>query len=474
MSILSRNKVLYYALLVATLILLSLSLSFAPLITFGITVAIVMFVLLYLYTIQIFNFTLVLLLAIPANVRSYDFFHLNIPIINLDIFKAVLFEIALVILIKKLIKKELFELRNNWFAIILFISFFVYYLLGIHFHNGAVYTDAKNFFFIPLLYMIGVSLYTKKKMFKPFFRLVVISSFLLSIFSITIFVFKHSIFQYIFDGSFDADTSRVGFANHSNFSFTIPLMILAIKTKVLGKKMNSFIFITLVLMLITLILGQSRALIFAVIVNTIVILVYTSYFTDKKAVVNNIINLMVFISFTLLIILAAFLVFPSISNQFQEVFQRFYSVYKDGGTVSLNTRKITNNYYEQLISKNLLGYGMGKDMWLINDFGHPFVQGMNIDNAFITITYKFGIIGLILWLVFYVINITRVYRYRLFRKGTVEGFFATCFLLCMPLSFLNSTFFTAQLAMNSSVYAFTVMMLILFHNNNLNKSKLMD
>ncbi|MFP5108560.1 hypothetical protein ACSU6B_17555 [Neobacillus sp. C211] len=454
-------------------VLIAISVSINPFLSASIIIALFCGILLFLWPKKSFELTLIIMLSIPANISSYEFFHLNIPMINLDIFKAILLLVYLVLLIQRLMRKKSIFSQTGWSTVILFSTFVLYYLLGKYYGNGSVFTDAKNFMFIPLVFTLGVSFYQNDEdSIRSFMKIVSISSFILSVITIFMFFTKHSLFQPIFASSFEANTTRVGFANHSNFAFAIPLLILTLKLKLLNKIWTKFILLTLLLMIISLIFGESRSLIFGVVINTIFITFYTTYFVDKKSIIDKTVRLMfVFFVIPVFLIIIIFLI-PSVNERVVSVFERFNSVYSEGGSESLDTRNISNEYYYDLIKQKISGYGMGKEMWLINSLGHPFVQGMNIDNAFITLAYKFGVFGLLAWSFFYFKRIVNVFKSFKNKRNSIEEKFAKCVLFCLPMVLLNSTFFTAQLVMNSTVYSFTLVLLALFHSGNSSINKL--
>lgn len=105
-------------------------------------------------------------------------------------------------------------------------------------------------------------------------------------------------------------------------------------------------------------------------------------------------------------------------------------------------------YYIETIKDNPLGYGIGSKMYMYNENNSPYQLGYFIDNAFITIAYKLGIVvlGLILGVILF-INTTLI-------KKKNKEFILLYSLVSINLVAIAGGIMTAQIINNNAVSFF--------------------
>ncbi|MFC5649860.1 O-antigen ligase family protein [Paenibacillus solisilvae] len=397
----------------------------------------------------VFYSTLVLLFSIPAG--SYDFFLLKIPIIQLDITTLLLWLLVIIYLFRCMTEKKAIILPSAKFMIM--ITLLVIYTIVCYEQSLVYYFNDIKIFSTYIVYLLMFFFWEGKTM-VSFIKVTVISSVILSLIVILMFYTKTTLFHDFYANTYWANDTRATVSNQSNFIIAMPLLIVALKEKILQTKWRFFIIISLILMGISLILGESRTLIFCVAVSCLI----TQIFTGSKSYLKNVMKLVYGLLIVVVVSYIYVLVLP-VPQKISTVYQRFEEVVESNGqNNSLTTRQNSINYAMKEIIDNPLGKGIGAPMQWVDNRGNLIQLQTNIDNGFITFLYKFGWSGLIIWIIFYFLGFLQAIK--LVNKS--NHYYALAFLISLPLVILNDMLLTAQLAMNSAIFSYILVILAIF------------
>jgi O-antigen ligase len=216
-------------------------------------------------------------------------------------------------------------------------------------------------------------------------------------------------------------------------------------------------------MILSALMGESRSLIAALVLNIVLTWLVFLFFSGKKYA-GNLVKFCFGIVFVLLLGVTLISFLP-IGNTLFSVYDRFNEVLQTGTSDSYQTRAITNAYYLELIKSNLFGHGLGSSMWLIGTSGSKVQEGLFIDNGFITLLYKMGIPGFLFFILFYISNLSKMFKSFIKNKNSVHGKLALIIFLSFPAYFINGMFFTTQLVMNATIFGFILMIFAFFRTS---------
>lgn len=387
---------------------------------------------------------------------SYQFFKLEF--FGVDAFTLLFFMLLSVLIAKNVLIKK-FSLPNLgalFYILIILISF--YGVISIS--NQYFFAEFKMYLYF-ILFPLFVYLFKREKSgMDLLIKVSVVASLLLSIVIIFIFLFKSSIFSPLFEGTFYEYGSRVAISNTSIFLLTVPILVFAIMNKVLNRHWNIFILFTLPLILIAAIMGQSRTLIAGIIINTFIAVVLSLYFSKKRVMVN-----IMFIGISMIMIAVMTIIgfaYFSLGEIIYSTLDRFMEIFQSDSVQTMNVRSYSNQYALNTINRNLLGLGIGSTMYLIDFNGHVHSEGFFIDNGFITILYKFGVIGFLIFISFYIRNLLSIVKVNRKNRKQTKGNFSLTILWCMPIFLISGLYMSAQLVMNGVILGFSLMIFAYF------------
>ncbi|MRB11729.1 hypothetical protein BK710_23350 [Bacillus thuringiensis serovar sumiyoshiensis] len=283
----------------------------------------------------------------------------------------------------------------------------IYGWMGYKANNIFLKEDVKVFFNLILVYLIlRATLFTSISI-KEIIKCIAISSLVYSVIVIYIYIFKQDALPYIYgEKLYFWWGRRVNFTNSSIFILSVPIAIYYIY----HNKDKYLYYVVLMLNLGATFLSQTRTLIFLVLINMAFCMLYFMYLKlrDNKVTLISVskvcFSIMFIMIFCMLLNVESMLEKNSLLKDLQG---RFSSE-----TETLDVRTISNDAALEEIKNNVLGYGLGKELILYNDNYTISSVGTFIDNAFVTIGMKLGIIGISvmsLILFFLWVNILRLY-----------------------------------------------------------------
>jgi O-antigen ligase len=414
----------------------------------------------------LFGIGLVGLFTIPYG--TYNFFKLKIPYINIDAFTALFYLLLGIVVIKSLLGQKIKTTRLGIFFYVMIFFISIYALIGF-FNNQPYFTAEFKIYLLYVIYFLSMLLFSKMQDGLRFMlKITIISSFLLSVLVIFMYFYKNTIFYPLYEGTFYEDGARVAVSNLSLYLISMPLLTFALMFKVLNKNWNILITVTIPLMIISSLIGESRSLIAGLVCNMFLILLLSPLLSRKRFVSN-----MLLIGFGVMITASIMIIgftFFSFGETLTAVSERFNEFFQNGTTDSYQTRQNTNAYTMELIKRNSFGYGVGSSMWLINAGGFKVIEGFFIDNGFLTLLYKFGVFGFICFMLFYAINFWNIFKFYRNHKKSIQGKLALIIILCIPAFLANTLYLSAQLVMNGTIFGFLLMIFGLF-NTTLETSK---
>lgn len=249
--------------------------------------------------------------------------------------------------------------------------------------------DLRVFCFWSVLYYI-VNSYYKKSSFEKFLKLLTDSVILSSVVIMAIYFIKTQDIQLLLDWE-----GRYGNAFQTLYIITIPTCMYYINNKLDNIKEKLFYAVGMSIMVFLMSINGSRSITLGVICITlfimfVILLESFKSLNYKKFILNISFLIISTISF---IVLAKYLI-----SHNTLIFTRLLDIFNGtNSNINLDTREITNMNVENLLKDNLLGYGIGSPMYMINQLGEIYSERAFIDNAFLSLAYKYGIIFIIMF-----------------------------------------------------------------------------
>ncbi|MGW6663041.1 O-antigen ligase family protein, partial [Peribacillus sp. NPDC055009] len=272
----------------------------------------------------------------------------------------------------------------------------------------------------------------------------VLSSLCYSIFTILLYFFGQNILNDIY-GSFYGDiwnsSGRVGFKN------TTVLLIINLFSiyMIYSQKRIVLNLVNIILGSTSILISQTRSII---ILYLLILLVLFVSFIIKSALSNlNPRTYLIFsiASFTIpFVFIIGFIVFNTDTLLIDSVKSRMFE--SNGG--SLDSRKYTNQYNIGMIENNIIGDGLGKEMYFLGSNSQLNSIDTWIDNLFIYILVKFGLIGLILFILMVIIGLFKYIKEALIKKNVLSFII----LIAYVPFIIITTFMTSQLLHSQQVY----------------------
>ncbi|ALS35884.1 hypothetical protein ABID30_000556 [Enterococcus rotai] len=393
---------------------------------------------------KLFTVLLFSIFAFPNNAYITSKLMLDIFEINISFYISFL---ILVLWALKLLKSEtiLFKGKDFYFLLLL-VLVLIYFAIGITNGNAFVNEDLKIYMNKFVLYLV-IQFCVKDK--EDFFRtlnVVCIMSVIYSVIIIIISLFFKDSLSLIYGERLSTwweGTNRIAFGNTSFLLFTSSLLYYKLISKKKPKKILSLcIFL---LNIIAILLSQNRTLILLAIASLILIHLYVAFkaIQSKKIGVKSIFLLAAAI-LTVLVLSVGLRSEFNTSNETGGILQnRFSTNYLE----SLNVRSNSNQIAWNRVIDNKLGEGIGAQLTVYSqDFKYSFV-GNFIDNIYLTLGVKFGLIGLGL---FGILLIKSIWYLILCYKETKNLLFATL-LISYILSLILTTYMNAQIIYTPTV-----------------------
>ncbi len=282
--------------------------------------------------------------------------------------------------------------KNKILDISILVFLFYTFLNTIVSQNGFEnkVSDLRVIIFWTILYFI-VREYYEKESFNKFLKLLTDSIIFSSLIILFIYFIKIEDKYLLFDWE-----GRYGNAFQTLYMITIPACIYYLNDKQSKIKEKLFYISGVFIMLFLISINGSRSITVGVSIGIIFIIIkiIKGAFKSKdyKKIILTILFLIVVIG------LSSFFIKYLISSN-SLIFTRIIDMLNGvNSSINLDTRTLTNSNVEYLLKDKILGYGIGSTMYMINQLGEIYSERLFIDNAFLSLTYKYGIIFIFLFL----------------------------------------------------------------------------
>jgi hypothetical protein len=385
--------------------------------------------------------------------------HMYLQYKSMDIFDITILSITLITLTRVILNNTGFKRINLFDGLIIILGtiFVIYILIGYLNIEKLAISDGKKYILFILLYFTGREILDKEDISK-FIKVTLYSAFFNSILLIIIYFF--TINNYINVGD------RYSFGCESIYVITIPLQLYFIfnKNKELLQFNKSFLIISICIQSILLLLAQNRTNPLMIIASVILIYIFNLlinkinikefYIKIAKLIFASILFVSIFIS--IILVLSHFNV---------AIIDRYTG--KDnsnGANYTYEIRKTTNNYYLDELKKNLFGYGLGTNMFNILPDGGldaSSLESFQIDNMPIVMGYKFGIIGIIIYLLIIVYNFKNL---KLKAKNNKSVYLPM--LAILPFFLISCGYMTSQVIHNVCIRSYWWVYLAITRNRS--------
>lgn len=395
----------------------------------------------------LYDLYILLILGIPYNTKLYEIIGLRFKGVSIcDLILGVLFLITLL----RIISEKGMTLHT--FDIII-VTFFMVFIIGVLLGkiNNNLFFKSECLMYIRLFltYLVYRVHFTDKIVLKKSIQLVIYSVVIYSLFCIIIYYKRDIILPIIYSDNLKEwwGATRIAFSNASIILF-LPLFLNNSVEKSRIKRVIMFI-----LMVIIIILSQSRALMLGIAFIYFCKIIFR--FLNKRSFIY-----LVILSISFYLGLAAFFanmdnIQKYMLNSRYEVIQRLSKLLDDDYKEN-NVRYITNSYYMNEIKGNKMGMGIGKDMNLFDSNRDYASNGIFIDNLPITLMYKFGwvVVFPIIWAMLYLLK----YIYLKLRTSLKVKLDILCTGIC---SFLICGVINAQVIYSLPVSTFIILAVLM-------------
>ncbi len=248
---------------------------------------------------------------------------------------------------------------------------------------------------------------------------------------------------------------RYGFSIQTLYIFSIPYIIYVLLMNI---KRSFWLILNVILQLYLVILAQNRTnliLILSILLFSFLYygFIYKGISNDKKVVLR-------IFCILLILILGIFIIYIFLNKSVKHGYlgrinEMIFNGFK---TDSTEVRNINIEYYINEIKHNIWGYGLGKYMPAISIYTNKFEEltlyNYGFDNIILTMSYKVGILAMVLYNSIYIYLFIKLYKNR---KKSIENIL---YLISLLGIYIASGFMTQQLLRNISIYIFFIMFMI--------------
>ncbi|WP_127837087.1 hypothetical protein [Clostridium prolinivorans] len=275
-----------------------------------------------------------------------------------------------------------------------------------------------------------------------------------------IYLFREKLISIIYDEKLIGwwGYSRVGFSNATNMIIAPIILIL---DNIIGNKNIKILII--ISSIITALISQNRGII-ATYIAVLIICIILNNFNKKRKLT------LVMLFFTTIMCIMVFVAFKSdilnaVISSNNQIISRFGEIF-NGGAASGQVRVVTNSLNRVFIeSSKYMGVGLGILLELYNTDYLASSISLFIDNGFLTLLIKMGIVTMFFVAIAIVICIINVIKYSSYRVSNRIGI-----LSILILYLLISGFITAQLIYSSPVSSLAVLSSIILLQKRLNSN----
>lgn len=368
--------------------------------------------------------------ALPFSRTTMIFFNLNFKIANnIIIIQEVLFAILFTSIIIELIKSR--KIRTNRIKSILFrnyislyIVFLIFIIVGlINNKTDYVLMDIRSIVYYLFMIILLFGSYNKKISLNYICKGLIVYSTII----ILIITFRDSLFYDLIRTTQWENTTRIGYTN-----ILMYIYIVIYSKEIENKKLY---YATCILCSISLIISQSITVIIAIFVLYFINKILFNNSSIKKGIIHKkfgVINIYIFI--TIFLLIAIFFSIENetfLNNNMKNILDKI-RLFLNGDLASMQSRNITNGMALNQFWDNINGFGFGKTFVTYLQNGQVAQsEALFVDNLFITLLNKLGIIGTIIL----IININFIFIYEILKLKIFSiRFFAIIIILLMGLT----------------------------------------
>lgn len=225
--------------------------------------------------------------------------------------------------------------------------------------------------------------------------------------------------------------------NITLYIMAIPYAIYMILKKNMSIKSKIYYYLSLLLMIYFIYLNQNRTIIILTSISLVSIYLITYFDSEKNKYMNIAINYLSCI----VLILGVIFISTYMEDLINPIIERFYDIISKTGTYSNYTvRMNTMKYYSTIIMKSLLGVGWGAPMMLFNSTGSITITNGSMDNFFVTIGYKAGLLTLLVFILIIISIYIHIIKYVVENRKQSK-----LLLVIFPALILGTSFMTSQI-----------------------------
>lgn len=379
------------------------------------------------------------ILSVPISKnRILDYITINIGdkgINLLQISVAVLF--GIIILKGRKYKSILGKKANINYLVFITLCFF-YFFIGLLKHYNAI----ADFMMYAFQFMLFYCAYKINEQKDDIYKLLNVTLYGLTCNSIITFI-MYLTNQWTFWG-IEYDGGRFGGNYLTLFIVTGSYIIFIFYNKEYKVK-KPILIIATILSVILMALSQNRTNPIALLVSCCIILLIN--LKNKSKSRNKFAKILLLFLITAVMIVSASALFR-INSDFINRFKKIASIEEDS---NLKTRSNTNKYHLALIMSQPLGNGFGTTMTFIDSRNvKQFEDSLNIDNSYINIARKAGVITLL----FYIVMIVSPIRWLLRKYSENQDMIYLSISIAYVMLLIASTIFTSQSIHSYAVSSF--------------------
>lgn len=325
-------------------------------------------------------------IMIPYN--QYIESQLKINILGFDtrMFLLVLLFLLVIINFKK-INLDI----SSYFIVWILSIIFIYYLVGYYNNNIFLKVDIKIYANLILLYYVAVKIINTSDRMRKVLKYFSFFTLIYCLWAIYIYLFQQdSLINIYGDRLYSWWGRRIYFTNNSLLIISIFLSLYYLYKE----KWKFYNTLVVILGTFVVVISQTQTLILIIIFNFFFVFCITIFYKFKEykmKLSHIIIGIFSVLVFSIVISYILMSDYQFNSTLVLDIIGRFSTEAQ-----SLDVREISNEMALKDIYENPLGYGLGKELTLYDTQGAPVDQGLFIDNAFITLAVKMGVIGFLL------------------------------------------------------------------------------
>ena len=408
----------------------------------------------YRHTEKYFWFTYFISLLLPIGDNNIiNFISLNVYGKNINLIEMMQILIFLVIITKniKIRKIKIYSLTNIFYITLMFL-YIVYFIMGIVNGYDAISDIKKYILQLTMAYCV-YRVVSKTKDIYFFMNITLYSITLNSAIALFIYITRKSPIWGI-----DYNQTRFGMNFETLFIITISYVLFLLYNRIYCiKKIN--IILSLVMSVILIFLSQNRTNPILLAVSVFLMIVLSFKYKKKGRSRKE--------KLILLIFMFAIFIIPinNLMNSQNAFIERLTQTKALKDETNIKTRINTFEYYIGEIKAKPLGMGAGKTITFIDADYRFQEEGFTIDNSYVTVGYKFGIVTLFIYMYFMFLPIFLLVKYYSIDKDKI----LIVILISYVMLIIAGSFLTSQIIHSYSVSTFVWVFIGFLHSKIFDK-----